>query len=200
MIVIEKLSHKRKKPSSKVKIVLLGLTPGKQQHETINKAKNPRDGSFKGYMRKQIFEWFKELEIARNLGLQDEDSLFIEDMFKDSLYISSLLREPVYIEKNGTKKNYSGRSPLPWKDDSLKKLMDETLKILGTIKKPVLIVPMGQIVSDAIKDFSDLDEKHFILHGFPHPSGANANRKKEFSNNKSELKRIANKFFKEVKL
>lgn len=196
MIVVEKLRHKRKMPSAKVRIVLLGLTPGKQQHETINKSKNPREGSFKGYMRKQIFEWFKELGLAQKLELENEDSLFIDDNFKESLYISSLLREPVYIKKNNTKKNYSGRSPLPWNDDALIKLMEDTFTVLKTIKKPVLIVPMGQIVSEAIKNFSDIDRKHFVLHGFPHPSGANANRKIEFNRNKKVLKQTVTKFFK----
>jgi hypothetical protein len=196
MIIVEKLSHKRKKPTKNVKLVLLGLTPGKQQHRTINNSRNPRNGSFKGYMRKQIYEWFVDLGIANELKLENEDTLFVEKKFEDLIYISSLLREPVYVKKNGLKKNYTGRSPYPWKNDSLFVLMDDTLKILEKIEQPVLIVPMGKIVTEAIIKFSNLDDNNFILHGFPHPSGANGSRKIEFKKNKNILIDIVSSFFK----
>ena len=194
-IVIEKLSCIHTKPSGKVKMILLGLTPGSQQHEAINKSKSIRESAFKGYMRTQIHEWLIELGIARELELKSKDSLFTDKRFKDFIFISSLLRNPVYVLKNGKKNNYSGRSPYPWKHDDLKKLMDTTLSILDTIENHTLIVPMGQVVSKSLKIYSNLDKQHYILHGFPHPSGANINRRVEFHNNRKELKIIVDNYF-----
>lgn len=198
-IQIEKLNKKRSLPSPKTQIVLLGLTPGKQQHQAINSSKKPREGAFKGYMRKQMHEWFKELGLAKDFELESEDDLFTRKEFLKTLYMTSLLREPVYIVKeDGVKRNYTGRSPLPWKNEKLKGLMMETLSALEKMKQTTLIIPMGQIVSEAIQNHSSLDEKHFVLHGFPHPSGANANRKNEFEANKRKLKSIYKNFSREI--
>ncbi|MBC76124.1 MAG: hypothetical protein CME64_08920 [Halobacteriovoraceae bacterium] len=194
MIVIKKLNKKAKPPTPEVKIVLLGLTPGKQQHIAINASTNARSGAFKGYMRKQIYEWFKELGLSKFLQLENEDSLFQEERFTTSLFTTSLLREPVYCIKDGEEKNYTGRNPFPWKNEDLYTLMKKTLNTLETLPPGTLIVPMGQIVSKAIQKYSDLDQKHFILHGFPHPSGANGHRGRQFEENKRNLKKITKKF------
>lgn len=194
MIIIESLKNKRKKPSKDVQLILLGLTPGRQQHEAIDSSKNSRNVAFKGYMRQQMFEWFEALGIKKFLSLEDEDSLFTESRFLKTLYTTSLLREPVYVLKKDKKRNYSGRSPFPWKHEELNNLMTDTITTLDAIKSPCLIFPMGQIVSKAIRDFSSLDERHFIMHGFPHPSQANGHRKNEFNRNKTELRKVFLKY------
>ena len=188
-IYIETIPRKRisSLQTQKAELVLLGLTPGRQQHDASKTAKRVREWAFKGFMRKQMYEWFISLGVAKYLKLEGEDDLFTK-RFQKTVYMTSLLRMPVYVGEN--RKNYTGRSPYPWKHEKLKKLMNETLNDLNRVKKPALLVPMGQIVSKAIKDFSLLDEKHFILHGFPHPSGANGHRHKEFSKNKQNLKKI----------
>ena len=186
-IYIETIPHKRKPPSNKVDLILLGLTPGRQQHEALKTSKKIRIAAFKGYMRIQIHQWFLSLGMVEYLKLKDKDDLFSE-RFKETVHMTSLLRKPVYIGED--RKNYTGRSPYPWKHEKLRILMDETLCDLNRIKKPVLLIPMGQIVSTAIREFSPLDKTHFILHGFPHPSGSNGHRHKEFKKNEENLKKI----------
>ena len=193
LIVIEKLNKPRKIPSKDTKLVLVGLTPGRRQHEAINSSENALSGSFKG-MRKQIFAWFEILKISKILNIDNEDSIFNEKRFLKMTYITSLLREPVYIKSNGKLSNYSGRNPFPWCNDDLTKLMHQTLDILSRLDKPCLIVPMGQIVSEALVKFSSLDESHYILHGFPHPSGANGHRHREFEENCPKLKKIVRRW------
>lgn len=195
VIKIEKLSHKRPRPSPRTEIVLIGLTPGKQQHLAIEKAASPRQGAFKGYMRKQMFEWFQKLRLSDYLDLEDEDTLFNDHYFSKRLFVTSLLREPVYIKQGSNFKNYSGRNPLPWHNAELLTMMQETLDLLDTLQNNCLVIPLGKVVSQAIKRFSELDEYHFILHGFPHPSGANGHRGREFTENQRRLKKIVKEYF-----
>lgn len=192
-IVVEKLNKPRTIPSNQTQIVLVGLTPGRRQHDAINAAENALTGSFKG-MRKQIFSWFDALGITKIFELSDENSLFTEKRFEETAYITSLLREPVYVSKDGVQSNYTGRSPFPWHHDALTTMMNETLQLLSDLKNPSLIVPMGQVVSQAIADFSTLDANHQVLHGFPHPSGANGHRHREFSENCQSMKKVVEKF------
>ena len=165
-IYIETIPRKRisSLQTQKAELVLLGLTPGRQQHDASKTAKSVREWAFKGFMRKQMYEWFISLGMAKYLKLEDEDDLFTK-RFQKTVYMTSLLRMPVYVGEN--RKNYTGRSPYPWKHKKLKELMNETLNDLNRVKKPVLLVPMGQIVSKAIKDFSLLNEKHFYIAWVP---------------------------------
>jgi hypothetical protein len=60
-------------------------------------------------------------------------------------------------------------------------------------------VPLGEVVSQAITEFSELHEKHFILHGFPHPSGLNGHKDKKFDENFESMKSNFRKFQKVTK-
>lgn len=193
-ITVKKLPKKRSQPSKKTEIVILGLTPGKQQHEAIIKATIAREAAFKGFMRKQMFEWFQYLKIDKFLNLENEDSLFTKK-YLSRVYITSLLRDPVYIQIDSKLKNYTGRNPYPWNDKDLLLLMKDTIKQLNKLHNSCLIIPLGQVVSMAIQNFSELDDDHYVLHGFPHPSGANGHRKKEFLENRRELRKIAQEYF-----
>lgn len=190
-VKIEKLNSKRKKPSKKVKLALLGLTPGRVQHNAINLAKRPREGAFKGQMRGRIFKWFSVLGIAQYFGLSDEDDMFLNPKYDDVIYLTSLLREPVYYE-NG--KNYSGRSPAPWKDDELLKLIKDTIEILKNLPSSCIIIPCGDIVAEALRRYLPERLHDQVLFGFPHPSPLNSHAQKKFDECKKFLKNNLIKF------
>jgi len=195
-IVIESLKGKRQAPTASVKIVLLGLTPGARQHRVINASDAPRAGSFIG-MRGQIHQWFDKLGINSCLNLENEDSLFTDSDLIRTSYMTSIIRDPVYVIKDGQKKNYSGRQPYPWQDEKIWSRVEETLSLLeSNLAHSALIVPMGNIVSKCISQHSSIDKSNIVLHGFPHPSGANANRRKQFLKAKDNLMILVRKWSK----
>lgn len=184
MVKVEKLRGKRKKPGEQVKLILVGLTPGRVQHKAINESKRPREGAFKGQMRGRIFKWFKELGIVGYFGFKDEDDMFLNPEFDDLIYLTSLLRDPVYYE-NG--KNYSGRNPLPWKDEKLMKLLKDTVDVLSNTPENCIIVPCGDIVAEGLKRYFPSKFHGQVLFGFPHPSPLNSHAQKKFDECKSRL-------------
>lgn len=190
-LIIEKINHKRKlKVPSVTKLVLVGLTPGRVQHEVMNNSSRPREGAFKGSMRTRLFDWFNQLGINRELGVTHKDDLFVSSKYDELVFMTSLLRDPVYYQ-NG--KNYSGRNPYPWDDKRLSKMMTETIKVLKTAPKTTIIIPCGEVVSQSLEE--GLQGNHLIknvLLGFPHPSGLNAHGPKKFQDRKR-------KFIKQVK-
>lgn len=193
-IVVEPLDFQRPLPPKSPKIVLLGLTPGHQQASALSDISSRSNASFKGSMRGDIYRWFTELGISEIFGLADEDHLFMGPQFEDTRYITSLLRDPVYVVKSGIRRNYSGRSPLPWKHLELFKMMEETFDILRSIESKPILIPMGKVVSEALIRFARIDDKFVILHGFPHPSGLNGHRHRIFRENFDELKTKVNDF------
>jgi hypothetical protein len=186
-IIIKKL--KKTKPPfipKTTELILLGLTPGKVQHKSIDEAKDPREGAFKGPMRRKLYQWFKEIGVAKHFKLENEDDLFKRPDLDQRVFISSLLRDPVYYSNE---KNYSGRDPYPWKHEKLTKLMMETIILLNSAPKTALIIPCGDIVSQALEMYLKNDLKKNVLFGFPHPSGLNSHAPKKFEKGKIMFKK-----------
>ena len=89
-------------------------------------------------------------------------------------------------------KNYTGSSPSPLKSEILwqqieKSFIPEINKFNGK-----LIIPLGKSVNEVLSKIQSENNlnNNFILNGFPHPSGANGHRAKQFENNKEEMKSI----------
>ncbi|MFK7827061.1 MAG: hypothetical protein AB8G05_23160 [Oligoflexales bacterium] len=189
LYIEKKFDVSRSYPKKTTKLVLVGLTPGKQQSEIINSSRDLHMGAFAGSMRKQIFTWFESLGINSLFSIANESSIFKEKLLINQVYITSLLWEPVFIKRGRNLSNYSGK-PFPWKNQVLQKMMEDTFKYLAKLKSECLIVPMGKVVSISIADYSNLDNEHYVLHGFPHPSGANGHRFSLFQENKTHLRRV----------
>jgi uracil-DNA glycosylase len=180
-IKISRLNTRRLPIAPNVKLIIVGLTPGAQQEKAINNANQVRAGAFAGAMRKNIHQYMLELGICEYFKIISVDEIYDSKSFESLVYFTSLLREPVYIynKKKGKYKNYAGRSPYPWDEDDLKVMMDETLTLLEGHSN-ALIIPMGDIVSKAIIDYSTIGESNYVLHGFPHCSPLNGHRQKKF--------------------
>ena len=76
----------------------------------------------------------------------------------------------------------------------VKKYFYNEIKILPN----ALIVPLGKAVEEVLEKMikDNLIKEEQCLLGFPHPSGANGHRKKQFEENKMKLLSIVEEYFK----
>lgn len=194
--------------NEKAKIFIVGITPGwtqtsiayktahdglvnKLDYETIKK-ECKRNSRFAGSMRKNLIEMLDELNLNRKLQMHSCSELF--ENRDELLHTTSMIPYPIFINN----KNYTGSNP---------KILDS--KILKTYLKKyfykeveklpnALIIPLGKAVEEVLELMisEKLIQKEQCLLGFPHPSGANGHRKKQFEENKERLLTIIDNYFK----
>lgn len=189
------------------KVVIVGITPGfnqmKQSYSTILQAKNAdvsdeqllsevkNNSSFEGTMRKNLVQMLDELGLHDQLHIASTSVLF--DEASELVHTTSVITYPVF-HKGG---NYSGTTPNMLKTKILSDYISNQFATeLNEMNNP-LIIPLGKKVSnvfDYLVDKGLLDSK-YILDGFPHPSGANGSRKKQFAANKENMIEILRRHF-----
>lgn len=184
------------------KIFIIGITPGFSQMSTaiseackgLENGKNIKEiqydckkaGRFSGVIRKNIINMLNELQLNKILNINDCSELFDEKDYL--LHTVSLIPYPVFVKGS----NYSGHTPKLMNTEFLMKYVYENfvdeLKMLKN-SNDIILIPLGKAVEEALLKLADnglLNEKN-ILKGFPHPSGANVNRVKQFNNNKDYM-------------
>ena len=177
----------------KAQIAFFGITPGKSQmlksYEIFlkNKSKSNTKESlskiaFYGSMRKNLIDMLNEIGLAKKMQVNSIEKLF----GTERLAYSTVLKYPVFV--NG--KNYNGHSPKLLEYPDFLDILDTIL--LSELKKlqNVLIIPLGKSAFAGlqyVKDKHNLNRIE-ILEGFPHPSGANGHRLKQFEENFQNLK------------
>jgi hypothetical protein len=185
-------------PSAKV--VIIGLTPGLTQmriaiqaakaaleeglsdEEVCRRAKEA--ARFAGTMRTHLIDMLNALDLHRCLNISSCGELFQEH--RVLLHTTSLLRYPVFVSK----KNYNGTHPnlisnLFLKNTAIRSVHEE-LKMM----KHALIIPLGKVVERVLHllvQDGELDANQ-CLWGFPHPSGANGHRQKQFACYQDQMK------------
>ena len=193
--------------NQKAKIFIVGITPGFEQMSTaiaearvcieedipleVMKYRCKVAGRFSGSLRHNLISLLNQLNLNDYLKIEDASQLFDED--DDLLHTISLIPYPVFVKG----KNYTGHSPKLLKTSLLLKyIQDYFVSELSTLD-PVLIIPLGKGVEEALFYLAKqkLINENQILKGFPHPSGANAHRFKQFEENKqSMIKQITDWF------
>lgn len=177
-------------------IVIVGITPGWSQMEiayrTFLKSLNEKNGwtkslenvkkeaSFAGAMRINLIKMLDELGINRKLKIASSSELF--EKSNSMLHSTSLLKYPVFVNE----KNYTGNNPSPIKSDLMWNfVLKNFIPEINSFKNK-LVIPLGKSVSEVlVKLNSDkLLNKNIFLENFPHPSGANGHRKKQFDEHK----------------
>ena len=173
--------------NTKAKLVLVGITPGLTQWKNaiaemqrqlqkgapldvaLKEAK--KVGAFSGAMRNNLIELLDTIGMQDWLGIAGCASLF--DQNKHLVHTCSILRHPVFV--NGA--NYNG-TPDMTKTPILKSLMLEHFAKEAVQLKHALFIPLGPVVSEGLNWLANQGVLHpqQILHGLPHPSGANAER------------------------
>jgi hypothetical protein len=184
------------------KVMILGITPGwTQMHNALaytiqHLEEEPfdqclinakRHASFSGPIRKNLISMLDDIGMNHYLGVETCSQLY-EDAFH-LIHSTSILRYPVFIDK----RNYTGSQPKMMKNPVLKEMViEQFVKELNELNDELLIIPMGKAVSEALSELKVMGylTKQTILDHFPHPSGANGSRKKQFEENKARFIKI----------
>lgn len=191
----------------KAKLIIAGITPGLHQmkqayftaietsgtdEEILKTVK--REASFHGTMRKNLVAMLDELKLNDHLGLETCGQLF--DTHNYLLHSTSILPHAVFYKG----RNYNGSIPKILKTPLLKKYAEEYFP--GNIEgiKETLIVPLGVNVQAVIEELAakELIPRHRLLGGFPHPSGGNGHRFRQFAEHKDRMSRDIEEFFKVI--
>lgn len=178
------------------RVLIVGITPGWTQAAIALRecARRLRDGcapeeacrsakykaSFAGSMRRNLLRMLDQLGVTQALGLSAPQALF--DSAVDLLDTGSVLPYPVFVGG----RNYSGYRPALNRSHRLWRYADLFREQLR-LGRYTLIVPLGKRVASAIQDIG-AGAAH-CLYGFPHPSGANGHRQRQFERRLDDLRR-----------
>ncbi|MDP4549691.1 hypothetical protein Q9251_02200 [Alkalihalobacillus macyae] len=189
------------------KIVIVGITPGLHQmkksfetvwnndddeigdEEILQKVKN--HSSFEGPMRKNLITMLDELELHQYLNLASTSELF--GPASHLVQTTSVLPYPVFYKG----KNFSGSTPNILRTEVLHRYALNHLPIeLEKLNNP-LIVPLGVNVTKVLMHLAenDLISANSLVNGFPHPSGGNGHRHRQFAENKEGMKETIRRYF-----
>ena len=128
-------------------------------------------GAFSGAIRPNFVALLDAIGVQRWLGIASCATLF--DLDADLVHIGAILRHPVFVDG----KNYSGTPAMPrhafLREETLRWFAHEAAAL-----PDALYIPMGASVSEGLDWLAGqgIVKPERILHGLPHPSGANAER------------------------
>lgn len=152
-----------------------GLREGLPLPELLRAAKYT--GAFSGAIRPNLVALLDHVGLQHWLGIASCATLF--GAHAHLMHVTAALRQPIFVDgPNATKLNYNGASPnmltTPLLQEQLLAWFGEEALLL----REAVFVPLGPKVGQALSWLAGrglLDEAR-ILHGLPHPSGANAER------------------------
>ncbi|HJB25482.1 MAG TPA: uracil-DNA glycosylase family protein [Firmicutes bacterium] len=193
--------------NDKAKILIVGITPGWTQtriayqiardglrnHLELEEIKKQckRNSRFAGSMRRNLIEMLDELRLNEKLQLNSCGELFADKDYL--LHTTSVIPYPVFINQ----KNYTGAHPKITEDEVLYRLFRKYFyKEAGSLPD-ALIIPLGKSVQELLLQMirENLMKEEQCLLGFPHPSGANGHRKRQFQENKNQLSEKIEQYF-----
>jgi hypothetical protein len=173
--------------NSSARVVVVGLTPGRQQatnalraaqealclgtSETEAAKRAKVFASFSGPMRANLIEILDKIGIARWLGLASTASLWGRD--SGLIHFTSALRYPVFVDGQ----NWSG-SPDMLRSPKMRQWLESYTGTELSELNEAVFVPLGPKVGAALNHLAHIGRipADRILDGVPHPSGANAER------------------------
>lgn len=187
--------------NEKAKVVIAGITPGlhqmKKAYSTVIEYSHLSDdeellhqvkkrASFEGTMRKNLIAMLDELELPRHLGISSSGELF--STASHLVYNTSILPYAVFYNHQ----NFNGSQPNILRTEMLLEYVENYfIKDMATIENP-LIIPLGVNVSKVLDYFY---KNKSILKGFPHPSGSNGHRHRQFQKNKEDMRKQIENYF-----
>ena len=194
--------------NKKAKVFIIGITPGWTQtkiaYETAKncllqnmnnediKKQCKKNSRFAGSMRRNLIEMLDELNLNKKLNIASCSDLF--DKHDILLHTTSIIPYPVFIYN----KNYTGFNPKILEQDILTSYLEKYFYKEIKELPDAFLIPLGNAVEEVLLFMiqKGLIKKEQCLLGFPHPSGANGHRKKQFIENKEKLLNIVNNYFK----
>ena len=128
-------------------------------------------GAFSGAIRPNFVALLDAIGVQRWLGIAGCATLFGEDA--GLVQVSAILRHPIFVDG----KNYSG-SPSPLRNAFLREQVLRWFAQEARQLPDALYIPMGASVSETLAWLAaeGVIRAGRVLHGLPHPSGANAER------------------------
>lgn len=193
--------------NEQARVVLVGITPGlhqmKKAYQAVVESRSlglededilrevKKKASFEGTMRRNLVTMLDDLGLAEHLGLTSTLELF--GSASHLVYTTSILPHAVFFRQQ----NYNGSRPPILKTDRLFHYVKQYfLQDIPRLRDP-LIIPLGVNVNRVIEYLINqnlINIKNVIV-GFPHPSGGNGHRHKQFRENKEEMKRKIGEYF-----
>jgi hypothetical protein len=189
--------------NTKAKIVLIGITPGWTQMRTayeqtlqsldLNQSQNQileaakMAAGFSGPIRKNLIAMLDQAGLSKFLNIDSTLSLFHEN--RRLVHTASVIKYPVFLHGQ----NYTGHRPGIGQLDLLSYysmgIFPEELQQIGP---GALLIPLGRTVESVLQHLKKEAKlpSHTLLTGFPHPSGANGHRIKQFQHNKDHMASI----------
>jgi hypothetical protein len=189
------------------KVVLIGITPNWTQMETAYREVNrslraglsveealKRAGdqaTFTGMTRTNLVKMLDGIGLAEELEIRSCSLLF--DRASQFVHTTSAIRHPVFI--NGG--NYSGNWPDMTRHPVLRRYITEILAEELQSMPFALVIPLGKAVSSAVRLLVDNGSLgcERCLQNFPHPSGANASRVREYELRKDDYAATIRQWF-----
>ncbi len=189
------------------RVALIGITPGWTQMEIayrcardgLRTGRMPaeiferigRQASFAGTMRRNLIGMLDALRLPQCLGISSSESLFAEH--RALLHTTSALRYPVFVRG----RNYTGHVPPLLRTPVLLHFIEERLGPELQRVPAAILIPLGKAVSDVLHHLIEcgIVEESRCLLGFPHPSGANGHRVRQFQERQEELCQAVQQWF-----
>jgi hypothetical protein len=187
--------------NKEAKIVIVGITPGWSQMKTAfeqfiksNESvenletcliETKRSAGFAGSMRTNLISMLNQCNIHKILNIPNSSYLFGKG--RHLLHTTSIIKYPVFLKG----KNYTGHHPAIDRSPLLQHYAyREFPKELAQIAPHALVIPLGKTVEQTISRLSEKQKlpNHYYLTGFPHPSGANGHRIKQFQQQNQQLR------------
>jgi hypothetical protein len=189
------------------KVMLVGITPGLHQAtEALGEAQRclraglsnedtlrsaDAVGSFSGPMRTNLVTMLDGIGIADALGIGTTARLF--DTHHNLAAHVSAIDYPVFVDGA----NYGGANPPLTRHPTLRALTSACLGARVAMAPDAVVIPLGKAAETAAAMLvaDGLLEGHRCLLGFPHPSGANGWRVRQYRARQPELAaRVARAF------
>lgn len=190
------------KPAHDAALVLVGLTPGLarateaarlfaatpaaiRNDEPAYSALLREHVAFRGSMRTNLCAMLDVLELPQFLGVPRSEAIF--DHAGHMVATTSALVYPVFTGPD--LRNFSGAGKGLGEVALFRKMLEELLAPRLAAARSALIVPFGKTAASGLRYLVDAGtiSKDQILEGFPHPSGANGHRKREFDEGRDRL-------------
>lgn len=188
----------------RAQVVIIGITPGWYQMELA--FRTARDDLKAGYahedvaihtkqvaglagpMRAEIIRMLDRLGLAGVLRIESSRVLF--DSRRDLLHTTSMIKYPVFVQG----RNYTGHQPDWARNTMLRAYIEQHLRseFMWVGRRGPLIVPLGKTVGNALREMvaAGLLQDEQCLFGFPHPSGANGHRFRQFDENENSMRQV----------
>lgn len=186
--------------NKEAKIVIVGITPGWQQmkiafHAFVKTLESGSDldecfyqakitAGLAGSIRTNLIDMLDHCDLPNVLRIPTSADLF--EKGRHFLHTTSIIKYPVFVHN----KNYTGYNPPINRSTLLQHYAyREFPKELAQIKSTALVIPLGKTVENALLQIKEqnLLPSHTYLTGFPHPSGANGHRVKQFNQQREQL-------------